>query len=38
LAEQSQAMSDRIAFFRLEADEAPAVAIAKPNGGRRAAA
>jgi len=38
LAEQSQAMSDRIAFFRLDAADSPAVAIVKGNGGRRAAA
>jgi methyl-accepting chemotaxis protein len=37
LAQQSQAMSDRIAFFRLEAGAAPPQA-AKGNGSRRAAA
>jgi methyl-accepting chemotaxis protein len=37
LAEQSQAMSDRIASFRLDEADAPARTVAKGNGGRRAA-
>jgi methyl-accepting chemotaxis protein len=38
LAQQSQAMSDRIAFFRLDAADGTPVAVAKRNDGRRAAA
>jgi methyl-accepting chemotaxis protein len=38
LAEQSQAMSERIAFFRLDAGDGRGVAAAKRNGARRAAA
>jgi methyl-accepting chemotaxis protein len=37
LAEQSQAMSDRIASFRLDEADGPARTVAKGNGGRRAA-
>jgi methyl-accepting chemotaxis protein len=38
LAEQSQAMSERIAFFRLDAAGGHAAGAARGNGGRRAAA
>ena len=38
LAQQSQAMSERIAFFRLDAADSSIVAAAKGNGGRRVAA
>jgi methyl-accepting chemotaxis protein len=38
LAQQSQAMSERIAFFRLDAGDGRAVAASKRNGARRAAA
>jgi methyl-accepting chemotaxis protein len=38
LAEQSEAMSERIAFFRLDAGDGRPVAASKGNGGRRAAA
>jgi methyl-accepting chemotaxis protein len=37
LAEQSQAMSERIASFRLDAADGPSRTVAKGNGGRRAA-
>jgi methyl-accepting chemotaxis protein len=37
LAEQSHAMSERIAFFRLDAADMPSPAVAKRNGSRRAA-
>jgi methyl-accepting chemotaxis protein len=37
LAEQSQAMSERIASFRLDAADSPSRTVAKGNGGRRAA-
>jgi methyl-accepting chemotaxis protein len=38
LAQQSHAMSERIAFFRLDAADGPSVVVAKRNGGRRVAA